>query len=359
MPSSSHGYLPSRRSHPPGHRPAASHIGSAVVWLLIPNRRTCPHRHETTERYVLPLPLQVLRLERRCCLECGWRGIAKRRPSTSAQEGRSAVPIASLLIVLGISGLGCAPPQDEVAALFADSSAWIDLTYSYNAQTIYWPTAEPFGLEQVASGVTEAGYYYAANNFSAAEHGGTHFDAPIHFAEGKPTADQIPLSRLIGPAVVIDVEANASANADYLVSIADFEAFEAVHGPMPDGAIVLLRTGWGRHWPDAAAYLGTDVRGEDAIPLLHFPGLEPTAARWLVEERSIAALGIDTPSIDYGQSSDFESHQVLLAAEIPAFENVANLDRMPEAGGYVIALPMKIEGGSGGPLRIVGVVPTR
>jgi kynurenine formamidase len=155
----------------------------------------------------------------------------------------------------------------------------------------------------------------------------------------------------------VDVTAAAAAAADYLVHVADLQAFEATHGRIPSGAILLLRTGWGTRWPDPEAYLGTALRGAEAIPLLHFPGLDPAAARWLVEQRAIDAVGIDTPSIDHGQSTTFETHQILFAADIPAFENVANLERMPQTGGYVVALPMKIEGGSGGPLRIVGVVP--
>lgn len=253
----------------------------------------------------------------------------------------------------------CDPQPDAVARLFQTPGSWIDLTYAFNAQTIYWPTAQPFELEVVAEGMTPGGYYYTAYNFAAAEHGGTHLDAPIHFAEGKATTDEIPLNRLVGPAVVVDVAAQAARDADYLVSVADLERFEAFHGPIPAGAIVLLRTGWGERWPDRTRYLGTAATGEAAIAQLHFPGLAPAAASWLVGERAIDAVGIDTPSIDRGQSTDFHSHRILYAEGIPGFENVANLEMMPEVGGYVVALPMKIAGGSGGPLRIVGVVPGR
>ena len=175
----------------------------------------------------------------------------------------------------------------------------------------------------------------------------------------KPKTNKTRPTSHIGPAIVIDVAARAASDPDYLVSVADFEAFEAAHGPIPTGAIVLLRTGWGQRWPDRQAYLGTEMVGPDAVPLLHFPGLAPDAARWLVANRTIGAIGIDTPSIDFGQSTMFEAHQVLYGGNIPGFENVANLETMPETGGYVVALPMKIEGGSGAPLRIVGVVPGR
>ncbi|UCC85422.1 MAG: cyclase family protein [Gemmatimonadota bacterium] len=258
--------------------------------------------------------------------------------------------------------LGCEQRgEDEaevLARLFSGAGAeWIDMTYSYDERTIFWPTAQPFALEVVSAGTAEGGYYYAANNFCMAEHGGTHFDAPIHFAEGQHTSDQVPIDRLVGPAVVVDVSAAAEGGPDYRVDVGDLEAWEAEHGRIPDGAILLLHTGWGRRWPDPERYLGTAETGPYAIPELHFPGLHQDAARWLVENRRIDALGIDTPSIDYGQSTLFESHRVLYAENIPAFENVAALDRLPPTGAYVIALPMKIAGGSGGPLRMVGVRP--
>lgn len=243
-----------------------------------------------------------------------------------------------------------APPASPLAM----PETIVDLSYSYAADTIYWPTdTRGFELEELAAGTTGAGYYYAANRFSTAEHGGTHIDAPIHFAEGKPTVDRIPLERLIGAGVVVDVSEQAAADRDYQVDVADFESWEASHGPLPDGAIVLLHTGYGKHWGDRANYLGTKLTGPDAVAQLHFPGLDPEAAKWLVDQREVAAIGLDTPSIDYGQSTLFDSHVILFKAEIPAFENVANLDRLPAKDFLVVALPMKIEGGSGGPLRIV------
>ena len=249
-------------------------------------------------------------------------------------------------------------PDRTIAAIFDGTSAdWIDMSYAYDETTIFWPTAQPFELEIVAAGMTEAGYYYAANNFCTAEHGGTHLDSPIHFAEGRHTTDRIPIERLIGVAAVVDVSASAAADPDYLVRVSDLEAWEIEHGRIPEGAILLLRTGWGAGWPDRAAYLGTALSGPEAVPQLHFPGLHPEAARWLVENRRVDAVGIDTPSIDYGQSTLYESHRILYAENIPGLENVANLDRLPATGAYVIALPMKIAGGSGAPLRMVGVIP--
>ncbi len=250
-------------------------------------------------------------------------------------------------------------PSPDVAArvTFGGGVEWIDLTHAFSAQTIYWPTAQPFALERVFAGTTPGGYYYTANNFRAAEHGGTHLDAPAHFAEGRRTAAAVPLTSLIGPAVVVDVRDSCAANADYLVSVADLERWEMAHGRIPDGAVVLLRTGWAARWPDRARYLGTADTGVAAVAALHFPGLDSTAARWLAGQRRIAAVGLDTPSIDNGRSTRYVSHVALMSENIPAFENVGALDRVPAAGAYVIALPMKIEGGSGGPLRIVAAVP--
>jgi kynurenine formamidase len=229
----------------------------------------------------------------------------------------------------------------------------VDLTHAFDADTIYWPTAEGFRLEQVAHGVTEKGYFYAANQFCTAEHGGTHFDAPIHFFEGRHAAEEIPLQQLIGLGVVVDVSEACATDRDYRVRVEDLRAWEEEHGPLPKGAIVLLRTGWGDRWSDREAYLGTELTGPEAVPELHFPGLHPDAARWLVAQRAIKAIGLDTPSIDYGQSELFESHVALFEANVPAFENVAHLDRLPPRGFVVAALPMKIRGGTGGPLRIV------
>lgn len=236
---------------------------------------------------------------------------------------------------------------------------WIDLTYSFSGETIYWPTAETFKLDTAFEGNTTGGYFYSAYNFCAAEHGGTHLDAPVHFAKGKWTADQVPLGQLTGPAAVIDVSARALKNPDYQVSIQDVEAWEKENGTLPDHSILLFRTGYGIYYPDAAKYLGTAQRGPEAVALLHFPGISPQLAEWLVKNRKIKAAGLDTPSVDYGQSKDFQTHRILYAQNICGFENVANLDALPATGAYVVALPMKIKGGSGAPLRIIAWLPTR
>jgi kynurenine formamidase len=236
------------------------------------------------------------------------------------------------------------------------SGRWIDLTHPFNAESVYWPTAEMFEKQTVAEGPTEGGYYYSAYNFSAAEHGGTHLDAPIHFAEGANTADVIPVEQMIGPGFVIDVTAQAAEDVDYRVSAADIEAFEQEHGQIPEGGIVLLNTGRAGLYLDREAYMGTAERGAEAVAKLHFPGLGVDAAELLVQ-RGIGAVGIDTPSIDHGQSTNFETHVALMTNNVPAFENVDDMSELPPTGSTIVALPMKIEGGSGGPLRIVAWLP--
>ena len=233
----------------------------------------------------------------------------------------------------------------------------IDLSHDYSKETIYWVTAKEFELDTVYMGETEQGFYYSANNFSTAEHGGTHIDAPIHFAKGGQTVDEIPLEKLIGPAIKIDVSEKAIQDVDYLIGIEDFVNWEAQQQmTIPEGSIVLLQTGHSTYYPLKEKYLGTEQRGAEAVALLHFPGLSAEAASWLVEKRNINAIGIDTPSIDYGQSQDFKSHVILLSKNIPAFENLTHLDQLPNKDFEVIALPMKIKGGSGAPLRIVAII---
>lgn len=258
--------------------------------------------------------------------------------------------------------IGCnTAPKNEQAPLPASQYSLtdkeiVDLTHSFSEETIYWVTAKEFELDVVAKGDTDDGYFYSANNFATAEHGGTHIDAPVHFAKDGEATDEIPLTKLIGDAIKIDVSKNALANKDYLITVEDLTDWEKEQGTeIPDGSIVLLETGYSKFYPDKVAYLGTDQRGPDALQHLHFPGLSPEAAAWLVANRKISAIGIDTPSIDYGQSKLFKSHVSLMTNNIPGFENLTNLDQLPKKGFQVIALPMKIKGGSGGPLRIIAL----
>jgi kynurenine formamidase len=261
----------------------------------------------------------------------------------------------TILMVIAIAQIFTGCPAEEPCDI--SDGEIIDLTYPFSGETIFWPTEERgFEFEELHRGYTDAGFYYTANRFRTAEHGGTHLDAPIHFYEGRREAHEIPLEDLISPGIVIDVTQQAAADRDYRVRISDFQSWEQLHGRIPDGAIIIIRTGWGQYWPDRNAYLGTDKLGDDAIPALSFPGLHPEAAECLVNNRNIKAIGIDTASIDYGKSVELKSHIILARENIPIFENVAYVDQLPAIGFTIIALPMKIEGGSGGPLRIISLV---
>jgi len=230
----------------------------------------------------------------------------------------------------------------------------IDLSYAFDQGTVYWPNNESFQHQQVAFGRTPAGYWYSSYTFAASEHGGTHLDAPIHFAEGAQSVEQIPIERHVGPGVKINIADKAAQDRDYRLTAADIQAWEQRMGTIPAGAIVLVHTGWGRHWGDRAQYLGTDKLNDASD--LHFPGIAQDAAEYLAQQRLVAMVGIDTPSLDHGPSRDFIAHQTLNAADIPGLENVANLERLPEKGFLILALPMKIAGGSGAPCRIVALL---
>jgi len=245
----------------------------------------------------------------------------------------------------------CALP---LRAIDIDPAKVVDLTHSFGAETVYWPTAKRFVLEVDVKGEV-GGHWYEANNFCTAEHGGTHMDSPVHFARGRATTEQVPVTAGIGPLVKVDVRAAAAKDADYRLTPDDLRAWERTHGRIPRGAIVVMDSGWAARWPDAKRYLGTDVPGDTAN--LHFPGFSKEAAEFLIGERDINAIGVDTPSIDHGPSQDFIVHRIINGANKPAFENLANLDRLPASGATLIALPMKILGGSGGPLRAIALLP--
>ncbi len=254
------------------------------------------------------------------------------------------------LLASGVAFAGGPVPPDLATAKV------VDLTHAFDEKTIYWPTSpSAFELKSLANGLTPGGWFYASNTFCTPEHGGTHLDAPIHFAKEGLTADRIPVRRLIAPAAVVDVRKKAATDPDYRLSLADVRDWEKKNGAIAPGTIVLLETGWSSRWPDKKSYLGDDTPGDASK--LHFPSYGREAAEYLVRERRVGALGVDTASIDFGASKDFIVHQIAGGAGVPGFENVDRLDELPESGAWVIALPMKIAGGSGGPLRIVALLP--
>ncbi|MCI0335755.1 MAG: cyclase family protein [Planctomycetes bacterium] len=246
-------------------------------------------------------------------------------------------------------------PQSAVAQS-TETRVLVDLTHSFDETTIYWPTEQGFKLLRGPAGITEGGYYYAANRFACAEHGGTHIDAPIHFWKSGQTVDQIPLERLVGLGACIDVSQKCAMDRDYQVTVEDFEAWEAANEATLERRIVVIRTGFARYWPDREKYLGTSESGRAAVAKLSFPGLDPSAADWLITRRRIRMVGIDTASIDHGQTRNYPTHQRLFRDNVPALENVANTDRLPANKFRIVALPMKIGGGSGAPCRVVAIL---
>jgi len=248
---------------------------------------------------------------------------------------------------------GCAT---RITALDLADTGMIDLTHAYDGDSIYWPTSPGhFELKVLHRGPTEGGYWYEANAFCTPEHGGTHMDAPVHFAQGMWTVADVPVERLVGPAVVIDVRTKSEADPDYTLTRDDVDRFEADHGRIPSGAIVILNTGYAKRWHDRRGYLGDDTPGDASK--LRFPSFGAEAVRWLIEERAVRALAVDTASIDPGSSRDFPVHRIAGAANVIGLENLMNLDRLPAKGAWVVALPMKIAGGSGAPVRVVAFLP--
>jgi len=264
--------------------------------------------------------------------------------------------LASLaLLVVAAAGASAQSPSSSRAPDLATARV-VDLTHAFDDRTVYWPVPpSAFELKQLHHGRTAGGFFYSANAFCTPEHGGTHLDAPIHFFEGRRTVAEIPVEQLVGPAVVVDVSAKAEADPDFQLARADLDAWEKRNGTIPKGALVLLRTRWSARWPDRKRYLGDDTPGDASR--LHFPSYGRDAAQWLVQTRQVGVLGVDTASIDTGASKDFLVHQIAAAANVPGMENLTNLDQLPERGAWVIALPMKIAGGSGGPLRAIALLP--
>jgi kynurenine formamidase len=227
----------------------------------------------------------------------------------------------------------------------------IDLTYALNDQNAFWPAPnyEPFHLKTIAT-LEKNGVLSKA--LSTPEHLGTHLDAPNHFERNQPSVDQIKSENLFAPGVVIDVSMPASADADYQASVKDVTDWEREHGRIPQGAVVLLHTGWGQFWKNFVRYKNQDMMGK-----LHFPGYSADAAQWLIKERQVKGIGVDTLSMDPGNSKDFPVHHAVNSAGKFGLENVAELDKLPARGFYLVIAPMKIETGTGGPTRLFAILP--
>ncbi len=239
-----------------------------------------------------------------------------------------------------------------------DAGKLLDMTYAFDENTIYWPTAEPFTLAKLEWKVNKSGWWYASNNYGASEHGGTHVDAPVHFCEGGRTIDQIPLSEWIGSVVKIDVVEECLKNREYQLTVKDVKKWEEKNGRLPEKVWVVMYTGIDTNfYPDRKKVLGTARKGAEALPELSFPGFSAEVTDFLVKERNIKGIGLDTPSIDCGQSKDFQVHRICFAADKLAIENIANLDKLPEKGAMLYVMPMLIKDGTGSPARIFAVLP--
>lgn len=261
-------------------------------------------------------------------------------------------------LALGLLVVACAVKSAFAAGgapVRIDPAKIIDLTHPFDASTIYWPTEHPFAHEFEHYGMESGGYFYASAKYAAPEHGGTHMDAPVHFNRDGMTVDQVPLAAMVGPAAVIDFSARAAGDPDIMLTVADITQWESAHGKIPDNAIVVARSGWDRFWPDKLHYLGTDKAGD--VPHLRFPGYSAEAADFLLQNRKVSAIAIDTASIDPGNSKEFPVHRRWLGANKPAFENLANADKLPPTGATLFCIPMKIGKGTGAPTRIFAILP--
>lgn len=265
---------------------------------------------------------------------------------------RYVIPVVVVLLFV-VSGCTQAESEqpDRFEQLFSGGLTVIDLTHALNTTGPYWPndSGNPFKYDTLIAQPSGAPLMGA---YSTPEHHGTHLDAPIHGGDHQPSVDDLTAADLFGPAAVIDVSAQSAADPDYLLTVDDVLVWEAQHGELPEGVIVLMYTGWSKKWPVGEAYANQDAEGR-----LHFPGFSPEVAQFLIDERDIRGIGIDNMSVDYGLSSDFAAHNIVNGNGKYHLENVANLHLLPPTGAYLIVAPIKIEGGSGGQVRIFAVIP--
>jgi kynurenine formamidase len=262
------------------------------------------------------------------------------------RSGLFAVCVAGFLALLPQTQ---SPHRETVPANIASAKTRVlDLSYAINDKLVPWPGDDRWFEAKVNATVEKDGYF--TRSFWMLEHYGTHLDAPIHFPPGKLTVEQIPAKQLLGPAVVLDVRAEAAQNADYLLAPSRVDDWEKKNGRIPAASIVLLRTGWSSRWPDVQRY-----RNQDAHGTMHFPGFSADAVKILIDRR-VSGLGCDTLSADYGASSDFPVHHLALGAGLYQLENLSDLSEVPEAGAFLIVAPIKLEGGSGGPVRVFAIV---
>jgi kynurenine formamidase len=264
-----------------------------------------------------------------------------------AAIGRSGIIVLCLTVCMTLHAQN--PPKGVLEGVPSGKSRVIDLSYAINDKLVPWPGDSRWFEAKVNATVEKNGYF--TRSFWMLEHYGTHLDAPIHFPPGKMTVDEIPARKLFGPAVVLDARAESAKDPDYQVPAALVEEWEKRHGQIPEGAIVLLRTAWASRWPDVQGYRNQDAQGR-----MHFPGYSVNAAKLLIE-RKVNGLGCDTLSADYGPSEDFAVHRAVLGAGLYQLENLADLSALPETGAFLVVAPIKLEGGSGGAVRVFALLP--
>lgn len=275
----------------------------------------------------------------------------------SGTVSRLCLILSALLVVAALPVVAVPEPgaaQTTPAALAAVQAAAsgkariLDLSYAICENFPGWPGDARTFEARINARAEEAGYF--SRSFWMLEHFGTHMDAPIHFPPGKTSVDKIPLARLFGPAVVLDVARQVKQDSDYRVAPADVRAWEEHHGRIPAGAIVLARTGWAQRSRDADRY-----RNQDNGGVMHFPGFSLEAVAMLLV-RGVSGLGIDTLSVDYGPSKEFEVHRLSHGAGLYHLENLADLSALPEKGAFLVVAPIKLEGGSGGAVRVFALL---
>ncbi len=254
-----------------------------------------------------------------------------------------------IVILLALVPLVNAQHESRLSGVASGRTKVVDLTYPLSEKNVKWPGDTRTFEATTNATVKKDGYF--TRSIWLLEHFGTHMDAPAHFPPGKATVDKIPAEKLIGPAVVIDVARDAAKAPDYLLSAERVEKWEKDHGRIPAGAIVLLRTGWARHWRNAEKYRGTDKQN-----VSHWPGFSVEAVKLLIQ-RKVGGLGIDTLSVDYGASKDFAVHKLSHGAGLYHLENLADMSALPESGAFLVVAPIKLEGGSGGPCRVFAILP--
>lgn len=250
---------------------------------------------------------------------------------------------ALLIAVLALAS----PAQSDNLRQRLIATKVIDLSHPMYEGMAFWPGGVPFKMTRLVD------YHqgYRLHKFEVGENTGTHVDAPGHFVEGKRWINEIPLTDLVVPAVVINVQDKVAQNQDYQLSADDVRAWEAEHLAIRGGTLVILNTGWYNRFIDHDRYANKDADG-----VMHFPGYGKDAAELLVE-RNVVGIGIDTLSLDYGRATVFETHLVMLGADKYQIENLANLDALPPTGATVVIGLLNVREGTQAQARILALLP--